>query len=73
MFGSFARWHVDVPAPADTLPARTILTTVDTAVQRACGLPPGPVHLNCQFRCGACGEGVRMRGRGGGAKQACCS
>ena len=52
MFGGFTRWHADLPAPLDALPARTLLSAVDTAVQRAAaGLPPGPVHLNCQFRC----------------------
>ena len=50
IFGGFTRWHADLPAPLDTLPARTVLSAVDTAVQHATGLPAGPVHLNCQFR-----------------------
>lgn len=51
MFGGYTRWHADLPAPVDALPARTLLSAVDTAVQyAAAGLPPGPVHLNCQFR-----------------------
>ena len=50
LFGTFARWHADLPSPLDSLPARSLLSTVDTAVQRATGAPPGPVHLNCQFR-----------------------
>lgn len=50
LFGGYARWHADLPAPHDALPARLVLSAVDTAVQRATGLPPGPVHINCQFR-----------------------
>ena len=50
MFGGFTRWHADLPAPLDAVPARTILSAVGTAVQRAVGVPAGPVHLNCQFR-----------------------
>lgn len=50
MFGGYTRWHADLPAPGDALPARTVLSAVDTAVAAARGLPPGPVHLNCQFR-----------------------
>lgn len=50
MFGGYTRWHADLPAPVDALPARTILSAVDTAVAAARGLPSGPVHLNCQFR-----------------------
>lgn len=50
MFGGYTRWHADLPAPADALPARTVLSAVDTAVAAARGLPSGPVHLNCQFR-----------------------
>ena len=50
IFGSAARWAADLPAPSAELPARTLLTTVDTAVHLAAGDWPGPVHLNCQFR-----------------------
>ncbi|KAK9841086.1 hypothetical protein WJX84_008308 [Apatococcus fuscideae] len=50
IFGAYARWHADLPAPSDSIPARTILTTVDAAVRTAITGPMGPVHLNCQFR-----------------------
>jgi isochorismate synthase/2-succinyl-5-enolpyruvyl-6-hydroxy-3-cyclohexene-1-carboxylate synthase/2-succinyl-6-hydroxy-2,4-cyclohexadiene-1-carboxylate synthase/O-succinylbenzoate synthase len=55
LFGSYARWQADLPPPDDALPARMVLSAVDTAVQRATGPHPGPVHLNCQFRWGCCG------------------
>ncbi|CAI5534996.1 unnamed protein product [Closterium sp. Naga37s-1] len=49
-FGTFVRYQADVPAPSDKVPARFVLTTIDTAAFRACAEPPGPVHLNWQFR-----------------------
>lgn len=51
MFASYARWHADMPPPSDSIPARSVLSTLDTAAGRAgAGSRPGPVHLNCQFR-----------------------
>ena len=50
IFGGYCRWAVDVPPPDPTLPVRSLLTTTDAAVRTACGLPAGPVHINCQFR-----------------------
>jgi isochorismate synthase/2-succinyl-5-enolpyruvyl-6-hydroxy-3-cyclohexene-1-carboxylate synthase/2-succinyl-6-hydroxy-2,4-cyclohexadiene-1-carboxylate synthase/O-succinylbenzoate synthase len=50
IFGGYTRWAADIQPPSDTIPARTMLTTIDTAVRRATGERPGPVHLNCQFR-----------------------
>ncbi|KAK9806829.1 hypothetical protein WJX72_004058 [[Myrmecia] bisecta] len=50
IFGGCTRWAVDVPPPDPAVPARMVLTTVDTAVRYATGTPAGPVHLNCQFR-----------------------
>ncbi|KAK9847737.1 hypothetical protein WJX84_001736 [Apatococcus fuscideae] len=50
IFGGYARWFSDIPAPSDSIPARTVLTTVDSAVRMATAGPMGPVHLNCQFR-----------------------
>lgn len=53
IFGrSYLRWECDVQAPTDSVPARTLLTTIDHAVHRAVerAAPPGPVHINCQFR-----------------------
>jgi isochorismate synthase / 2-succinyl-5-enolpyruvyl-6-hydroxy-3-cyclohexene-1-carboxylate synthase / 2-succinyl-6-hydroxy-2,4-cyclohexadiene-1-carboxylate synthase / o-succinylbenzoate synthase len=43
-----------VQPPTDAVPARTMLTTIDTAIHRCMGGSggggSGPVHLNCQFR-----------------------
>lgn len=51
MFGGYTRWHADLPAPTDAVPARSLLSSVDHAVRAAAAAPrPGPVHLNCQFR-----------------------
>ncbi len=49
-FGSYVRWHYDLPCPSPDLPLRTLLSTVDQAVARARWGQPGPVHLNCMFR-----------------------
>jgi 2-succinyl-5-enolpyruvyl-6-hydroxy-3-cyclohexene-1-carboxylate synthase len=48
-----ARWSVDMPAPSVDAPAEFVLSTVDEAFARACGLAGaqgGAVHLNWQFR-----------------------
>ena len=51
MFGSYARWAADLPAPTDAVPARSLLSSLGHAVRAAAASPrPGPVHLNCQFR-----------------------
>ncbi|KAH9772169.1 protein PHYLLO [Citrus sinensis] len=39
-----------LPAPTDQIPARMILTTLDSAVHWATSSPYGPVHINCPFR-----------------------
>lgn len=49
-FGSFVRFFFNLPPPTDHIPARMVLTTVDSAVYRATQTPCGPVHLNCGFR-----------------------
>ncbi|KAK9277137.1 hypothetical protein L1049_006676 [Liquidambar formosana] len=49
-FGSFVRFFFSLPAPSDHIPARMILTTLDSAVYRATSSPYGPVHINCPFR-----------------------
>ncbi|KAI9169285.1 hypothetical protein LWI28_010195 [Acer negundo] len=49
-FGSFVRFFFSLPAPTDEIPARMVLTTVDSAVHRATSSPSGPVHINCPFR-----------------------
>lgn len=51
MFGGYARWHADLPAPSDAIPARSLLSSLDHAARAAgAAARPGPVHLNCQFR-----------------------
>uniref|UniRef100_A0A0A0KQZ1 Mandelate racemase/muconate lactonizing enzyme C-terminal domain-containing protein n=1 Tax=Cucumis sativus TaxID=3659 RepID=A0A0A0KQZ1_CUCSA len=49
-FGSFVRFFFSLPAPTDQLPARMVLTTLDSAVHWATSSPCGPVHINCPFR-----------------------
>lgn len=39
-----------LPAPTDNIPARMVLTTLDSAVYWATSSPYGPVHVNCPFR-----------------------
>lgn len=50
MFGDYARFFFDMPAPTKDIQPEFILTTIDQAVFRAQGELPGPVHLNCPFR-----------------------
>ncbi|GIL50277.1 hypothetical protein Vafri_6487 [Volvox africanus] len=51
IFGGFVRWFFDVPPPGVDIPGRTVLTTASTAYRAAvASCPPGPVHLNLQFR-----------------------
>lgn len=49
-FGSFVRFFFNLPAPTDQIPAKMVLTTLDSAVHRATSSPCGPVHINCPFR-----------------------
>ncbi|KAI4357933.1 hypothetical protein L6164_001848 [Bauhinia variegata] len=49
-FGSFVRFFFNLPAPTDQIPARIVLTTLDSAVHWATSSPSGPVHINCPFR-----------------------
>ena len=49
IFGSYTRWEHDMAAPTDTMPARTVLSLIDTGVSRAIA-DRGPVHLNWQCR-----------------------
>ena len=47
------RWSADLPCPTTEIPAEYVLSTVDEAFARACGLAgshAGAVHLNWQFR-----------------------
>ncbi|XVE74433.1 hypothetical protein DITRI_Ditri12bG0017000 [Diplodiscus trichospermus] len=49
-FGSFVRFFSNLPPPTDDIPARMVLTTLDSAAHRATSSPIGPVHINCPFR-----------------------
>lgn len=49
-FGSFVRFFFNLPAPTDQIPAKMVLTTLDSAIHRATSSPCGPVHINCPFR-----------------------
>lgn len=44
------RFFYGLPAPTDYIPARMVLTTIDSAVHWATSSPYGPVHINCPFR-----------------------
>lgn len=50
LYGDYVRWQFDLPCPDAHIKPGFILTTVDQAIFRALGSPPGPVHLNCMFR-----------------------
>ncbi|PIA57589.1 hypothetical protein AQUCO_00600361v1 [Aquilegia coerulea] len=49
-FGTHVRFFFNLPTPTDCVPARMVLTTIDSAVFRATNAPNGPVHINCPFR-----------------------
>lgn len=49
LFGSHAKWFVDLPEPLATL-EDYLRTTAARAVATATAAPAGPVHLNCPFR-----------------------
>lgn len=40
----------NLPTATDQVPARMVLTTIDSAVHYATQVPHGPVHINCPFR-----------------------
>ncbi len=50
LFGAYARWQADLPAPSTAMPAAALLTTLDQAVHRSRAAPAGPVHLNVPLR-----------------------
>ncbi|KAL5725660.1 hypothetical protein ACHQM5_008779 [Ranunculus cassubicifolius] len=49
-FGSFVRSSFSLPVPTDHIPARMVLSTIDSAIYCATNGPSGPVHINCAFR-----------------------
>ena len=50
IFGSYAKWHFDMPCPTKEIPPDTVLTTIDQAIHQAQNNPGGQVHLNLMFR-----------------------
>lgn len=50
IFGDYARWFVDVPAPEAAVNSDFLRDTAIQAVQMSLGPTAGPVHLNCMFR-----------------------
>ena len=49
MFGRYARWSCELPAPTPRIDPRVVLTTIDQAVFRCTADPAGPVHVNAPF------------------------
>lgn len=50
IFGSYVRWHIELPEPSEQIPAAALLSTIDYALRQSLGTNPGPVHLNLPFR-----------------------
>jgi len=50
LFGSYARWFVDMPCPDRAILPTYVLTTAAHAMARATGSDQGPVHLNLMLR-----------------------
>lgn len=50
LFGNYARWQFDLPAPDLAVDPAMVLTTADQAVFRSRRGSAGPVHLNAMFR-----------------------
>ena len=49
LFGRTVRLFFDLPVPTVEIPHQMPLTTIAHAIHRS-QTPPGPVHINCQFR-----------------------
>ena len=50
IFGNYVRWYAEIPAAEAQLSDDYLGSTIAHAVYRSTVPPPGPVHLNCQFR-----------------------
>lgn len=49
-FGNYVRHYAEIPAAEPGLSDEWLGAVVAQAVYRATEIPPGPVHINCQFR-----------------------
>src|SRR3989338_4313170 len=49
IFGSYVKWHFDMPCPTQEIKPEVILTTIDQAVHQAKGNPSAPIQLNLMF------------------------
>jgi len=50
IFSHYVNWEIDLICPNENQGPEFVLNTIDRAVSDALGDPPGPVHINCQFR-----------------------
>ena len=50
IFGSYTRWHMQLPVPSKDTSLKALLSTVTYAVAKSLGESAGPVHLNQPFR-----------------------
>jgi 2-succinyl-5-enolpyruvyl-6-hydroxy-3-cyclohexene-1-carboxylate synthase len=50
LFGTYAKWHLDLPCPDPAIAPTTLLSAIDQALYQARATPSGPVHVNCPFR-----------------------
>jgi len=50
LFGSYARWQMDLPCPTHDVSAEYVASTIDQAFFKATAIHPGPVHINQMFR-----------------------
>ena len=50
IFGSYTRWHMQLPVPSRETPLKALLSTVAYAVAKTLGSTAGPVHLNQPLR-----------------------
>ncbi|MFC1553259.1 2-succinyl-5-enolpyruvyl-6-hydroxy-3-cyclohexene-1-carboxylic-acid synthase [candidate division KSB1 bacterium] len=50
IFGKYVRKFANIPCPDENIPPENILTLIDSCVYQSKRNPPGPVHLNLQFR-----------------------
>lgn len=50
LFHNHVRWQVDLACPDEQIEDNYLVSTISHAIAMACGVPAGPVHVNCMFR-----------------------